>query len=79
MTKKPLKPSDTKPSGEVVLFQSEDGQAKIQVRVDGETVWLSQRLISDPYQISVKTVNEHLMNIYSEREIASETTIRKSG
>ena len=77
MTKKPLKPSDTKPSGEVVLFQSEDGQAKIQVRVDGETVWLSQRLISDLYQISVKTVNEHLMNIYSEREIASEATIRK--
>jgi len=77
MAKKLQKLSNPVPSGEVVLFQSEDGQAKIQVRVDGQTVWLSQKLIGELYQVSVKTVNEHLMNIYSEEEIPAESTIRK--
>jgi len=77
MTKKPKHPSDAQPIGEIVLFQSEDGRAKIQVRMDGQTVWLSQRHIGELYQVSVKTVNEHLVNIYAERELASEATIRK--
>ena len=42
---------------------------QFQVRVEGQTVWLSQRLIADLYQVSVKTVNEHLVNIYEEAEL----------
>jgi hypothetical protein len=41
------------------------------------TAWLPQRLIADLFQVSVKTVNEHLLNIYSEEEVTSEATIRK--
>ncbi len=77
MTKKPIQPSDSQPSGEIVLFQSEDGQSKIQVRIEGQTVWLPQRLISELFQVSVPTVNEHLANLYQEGEISSEATIRK--
>jgi len=69
--------SDSRPSGEIILFQSEDGNAKIQVRVDGQTVWLPQRGIAELYQVSVKTANEHLVNIYNEGELSSEGTIRK--
>lgn len=69
--------SDSQPSGEIVLFQSEDGQAKIQVRIEGQTVWLPQRLIADLYQVSVPSVNEHLTHIYEEAELAPEATIRK--
>ena len=69
--------SDSRPSGEVVLSQSEDGQSKIQVRLEGQTVWLPQRLIAELFQVSVPTVNEHLANLYQEGEIASEATIRK--
>ncbi len=68
---------DQKPSGEIVLFQSADGKSKFQVRVEGQTVWLSQRLIADLYQVSVKTVNEHLVNIYEEAELEPDATIRK--
>ena len=68
---------DQLPGGEFLLYQSEDGRTRLQVRVDGQTVWLSQRLIAELYQVSVKTVNEHLVNIYDEGELAPAPTIRK--
>lgn len=69
--------TDNQPKGEIVLFQSVDGQTKIQVRVEDQTVWLPQRGLADLYQVSVPTVNEHLANIYDERELIPERTIRK--
>ena len=69
--------TDPVSTGEIVLFQSEDGQTKIQVRVEGQTVWLPQRLIAELFQVSVKTVNEHIVNIYDEGELQPEATIRK--
>ena len=67
--------SDTPPSGQLVIYQ--DGATRLQVRIDGQTVWLSQRLIAELYQVSIKTVNEHLITIYSERELEQGATIRK--
>ncbi len=64
-------------AAQITLFQSEDGKTKLQVRIEGETVWLSQKLMSDLYQVSVKTINEHIINIYDENELSSEATIRK--
>jgi len=63
------------PAGQILIY--EDGGLNLQVRLDGQTVWLTQRLIADLYQVSVPTVNEHLANIYSEGELSSEATIRK--
>ena len=77
MSKKPPESTDSQPCGEIVLFQSDDGHAKIQVRIEGQTVWLPQRLIAELYQVSVPTVNEHLANIYEEEELGPEATIRK--
>ena len=62
--------------GEVLLFRSDDGHTKVQVKFHDKTVWLSQRSISELYQVSVKTVNEHLINIYEEGELQPEATIR---
>ena len=67
----------SQPGGEIVLFESEEGGTKIQVRLHGQTVWLTQRLIAQLYQISVPTVNEHLANIYGDKELTPEATIRK--
>lgn len=63
------------PQGQVVIYQ--DGAACLQVRVEGQTVWLSQRLMAELYQVSVKTINEHLVNIYAESELDGNATIRK--
>lgn len=62
------------PSGQVLIYQ--DGSLELQVRLDGETVWLPQRQIAELYQVSVKTVSEHLTNIYAENEVNAAATIR---
>jgi len=63
------------PGGQILIYQ--DGGLNLQVRLAGETVWLTQRLMADLYQVSVKTINEHLVNIYSEGELDSSATVRK--
>lgn len=63
------------PQGQLLIFQ--DAGLNLQVRLDGETVWLTQRLMSELYQISVPTVNEHLATIYNDRELDPAPTIRK--
>jgi hypothetical protein len=68
-------PISSPPDGQVLIYR--DGRATVQVRIDGETVWLTQRLMAELYQVSVKTVSEHLKNIYNEGEIDDLSTIRK--
>ncbi|MCC5836079.1 MAG: virulence RhuM family protein [Opitutales bacterium] len=67
----------TRPQGEIVLYQPTQGNEPVRVLLEGETVWLTQRLIAKLFGVSVKTVNEHLINIYDEGELAGEATIRK--
>ena len=62
-------------SGRILIYQ--DGGLKLRVRLAGRTVWLTQKLIADLFQVSVPTVNEHLKNIYAERELTEGATIRK--
>jgi hypothetical protein len=59
----------------VLIYQ--DGGLMLQVRLDGHTAWLTQRLIAELFQVTVPTVNEHLANIYNDEELAAEATIRK--
>ncbi len=65
------------PNSEIILFQTEDGRTRIQCRFENETLWLTQALISDLFQVSVPTVNEHLKGIYAGGELAVGATIRK--
>ncbi|MEO8059978.1 MAG: virulence RhuM family protein [Burkholderiales bacterium] len=67
-------PEPAPPDGQVLIYQ--DGATQLQVRLEGRSVWLSQRLIAELFQVSVKTANEHLVNIYSERELDPEATVR---
>jgi hypothetical protein len=67
-----------KPSAsEIVFFQEEDGTSRIQVRLDGGTVWLTQRLLAELFQKDVRTINEHVQNIFEEGESDPGATIRK--
>lgn len=65
------------PTGEIVLYQTEDGRTRVQCRFVDETLWLSQALIAELFQKDVRTVNEHLQNIYEEGELEARATIRK--
>ncbi|HZF08433.1 MAG TPA: virulence RhuM family protein [Thermoanaerobaculia bacterium] len=70
-------PGDLPTSSEIVFYQGEDGRSRLQVRLDGGTVWLTQRLLAELYQKDVRTINEHLQNIFEEGELDPEPTIRK--
>ena len=68
---------DTPPSSEIVFYQTQNGKSRIEVRLDNEMVWLSQRLLAELYEKDVRTINEHIRNIYEDGERESKATIRK--
>ena len=63
--------------GQFLVYEAEDGQVKIDVRLEDETVWLTQKLMADLFQVTVPTINEHIKNIFNERELSPDATIRK--
>jgi len=63
--------------GDLVLHQTEDGRTRIECRFEGETVWLTQALMAELFDIGVGTVNHHLKEIYAEGELSPEATIRR--
>ena len=62
---------------EIILYASPDGQVRLEVRLEDETVWLTQKMMADLFQVTVPTVNEHIKNILEEGELAPQATIRK--
>ncbi|KAA1156615.1 virulence RhuM family protein [Pseudoalteromonas fuliginea] len=66
----------TPPLGQFILFETGEGQTKVECRFETETLWLTQNLIAELYQKSVPTINEHLSNIYNEGELEQNATIR---
>ena len=63
--------------GEFLFYQTDDGQTRIQVRLEGETVWLTQKQMADLFQKDVRTISEHIRNIYEEAELQETATLRK--
>ena len=69
--------ADHGPSGEMILYQTEDGRTRIECRFEGDTLWLTQALMAELFQKDVRTINEHLANIYDAGELLREATIRR--
>ena len=63
--------------GEVVIYQTDDGETKIDVRFVDETVWLTQAQLVDLFQSSKANISEHIKNIYAEGELDEKSTVRK--
>ncbi|MDO5067838.1 MAG: RhuM family protein [Propionibacteriaceae bacterium] len=62
---------------EFLIFTAQDGGESIEARYEDETVWLTQRLMAELFGVDVRTVSEHLGNIYATGELEREATIRK--
>ena len=54
----------SKPVGQFLVYATEDGQTKIDVRLENETVWLSQQHLAELFQTSKQNVGQHLKNIF---------------
>ena len=62
---------------DILLYTAPSGAVKIEVIFEGETFWLSQRKMGELFGKDVRTINEHLQNIFAEGELPPEATIRK--
>jgi len=64
------------PQTQFLLYQTEDGRTRIHCRFENETLWLSQKQIAELFQKDVRTINEHVANIFEEGECDAGPTIR---
>ena len=62
---------------QIIIYQTEDGLTKIDVKVENETVWLSQQQMTELFQSSRTNIVEHIKHIYEEGELNEEATCRK--
>jgi len=63
-------------TAEFLIFQSQAKEDSIEVKFENETVWLSQKMIAKLFDVDVRTVNEHLKNIYNNHELVESSTVR---
>ena len=64
---------------EIILYTTEDGLTKVDVKLENETVWLTIEQMSQLFNKSRSTINEHILNIYTENELIESETMRKIG
>ena len=65
------------PGGQFLVYQAEVGKLKIDVRLEGETVWLTQQLMAELFQTSKQNVGQHLKEIFEEGELVAASVVKK--
>ncbi len=63
--------------GEVLVYQTEDGRIRLDVRLEEESVWLTQQMMAELFQTSKQNISQHIQAIYEEGEVAPEATVKK--
>ena len=66
-----------KSNSQILIYQSERGQTKIEVRLENETVWLTQKLMAELFQTTKQNISLHIHNIYNEVELSPEATVKE--
>jgi len=61
----------------IEIYQTADGQTQVEVRFEHDTIWLSQAQMAELFEKDVRTINEHVQNIFKEEELLKSSTIRK--
>ncbi len=64
-------------TGDIIIYQTEDGLTKINVKLDNETVWLNQQQLVLLYQSSKSNISEHIKHIFAEGELDENSVVRK--
>jgi len=64
-------------TGHFLIYEAEDREIKIDVRIENETVWLTQQLIAELFQSSKQNISYHINSIYEEGELQPEATVKK--
>ena len=67
--------TDTNNSGEIIIYKSADGEPSIEVRVENETVWLTQERIAELFGVKRPAITKHLKNIFESGELLEKETM----
>ena len=67
-----------KKNGNILIYEDNDN-SKVEVIIEGDNIWLNQEQISNLFNKAKSTINEHIKNIYEEKELIEENTMRKFG
>ena len=70
--------SQPPPGGQFLVYRTEDGKLKIDVRFEGETVWLSQAHMAELFQTTKQNVSAHIQNIFEEGELLEDSVVKES-
>ena len=62
--------------GSIIIYKTQDGNNKIEVKVYKNNVWLNQKQLSELFGVSKATISEHIKNIFNDKELTSETVVR---
>ena len=66
------------PGGQFLVYQTEDGKLKIDVRFEGETVWLTQQHMAALFQTSVPNISMHIRNVFAQGELQAGSVVKES-
>ena len=64
-------------NSQIIIYQNENGEVKLDVRFDGDTVWLTQKLMSELFDCSIDNISLHLKNIFKEAELDENSVIEE--
>ena len=61
--------------GEIILYQTEDGESRIEVRLQGDTVWLNLDQLAELFQRNKSTISRHIRNVFEDRELSKDMVV----
>lgn len=64
-------------TAEFLIFTGQSGDKSIEARYEDETIWLTQKLMAELFDVAIPTINEHLKNVFSGKEVDEQSAIRK--
>ena len=66
------------PGGQFLVYQTQDGKLKIDVRFEGETVWLTQQHMAELFQTTKQNIGQHLKSVFAEGELVQDSVVKDS-
>ena len=64
-------------NSQIIIYTTETGETKLEVRLENETVWLTQKLMAELFQTTIPNINMHIGNIISEGELPGDSVIKE--
>lgn len=64
-------------NNQIIIYEGDEGQPKLEVRIEGETVWLTQAQLGELFGTTKQNISLHIQNIYDEGELSRQATVKK--